>query len=175
MRKKLIQWKIISTSIILIFLISCSTSKNGNDESITIKYLLDDFISYYKDYEPNRPLQGIIIYVEGHKKKMKVSISDAPFEVVKGEFKNAETNYISGAYNGIRCQLYYSGTNKFSNLLKEIDSNKVIADSENPDINLGLLEYEPKIFIKYDMDKITKNIQYSNGNMVTKKIDIFLH
>lgn len=169
-QKKLTQWKIINTLTLMIFLISCSTSKVESNSLVTTKFFLDDFIKNYNDYKPDLPLKAIIVYVEGSDKQMKVAVADAPLAVVLEEFKSVNGEYIIGTYRGIPCQLHYKNTNEFKNLLDDIQLNKTIQNGDDYNINPALVEYEPKIHIKYDVSKNKKNIQYSDGKIEIKKI-----
>lgn len=169
-QKKLTRWKIINTLTLIIFLISCSTSRIKGNDLVTAKSFLDDFINIYNDYQPDLPLKAIIVYLEGSDRQMKVSVADAPLAVVLDEFKNLNGKYIIGTYRGIPCQLHYKNTNEFKNLLEDIQLNKTIQNEDNHNINPALVEYEPKLHIMYDVSKNKKNIQYSDGIIKTKKI-----
>lgn len=168
MKKYIIQ-KIISIFIIL-SIISCTSVKTKTKhDSQLIQIIFEDYIKEHKEYKPDRELKAVEIYVRKEKLNgLTVSVFDIPIDNITIK---SEQEKLIGQYNNILFEIY-----GFENL-----ENKEGSFFQNPNFHIDTTtklikkfsdEWEPYIYIQYNLINNSKTTRYFDGRQIEEKFKL---
>lgn len=159
--------KTISVFSVIIFLISCSTSKNIEKNLINRNpNIIKDYISEFSTVNLNENLYAIILRKD---EKSNIVIKDIPKKAALG-FLNEKNDFNNCMFSGILCfykinelsldgSLFYKVSNKLIQKAKE--KNKIIIGGKEVFYSNELMEWHSALEIIYDLNnnkKIVKNL-----------------
>jgi hypothetical protein len=165
--------KIISISLFL-FLFSCSVKKQSDGKSVTINYVIKDYISEFSSNSRKNP-DAILIRKSD---SLKITIKDIPERASKGYLEKS-VNEKNNLRVGMLCNvvyIYYA--DEFaaddinvkdvpSSLFEETKStNKLVLNGKEIQISNAMMEWQPTFEIEYDLANRSKSI-----NNHTKKVE----
>ncbi|MVO09473.1 hypothetical protein GOQ30_09920 [Flavobacterium sp. TP390] len=166
--------KIISISLIVVMIVSCSTSKNKRiTPEIEVVKCLDDFIVNYPKLKPNKELTSVLFQKITENDTVYYQIMDEPKNEILAtlnDIENKKSKYHAvGVYKKILCE--YNKKDFNNEYLNFKDVPKSIIDKATSirfsfeldgkiiEIPYGHLEWEPTVEIYYDFKSKIKKIR----------------